>query len=146
MREPILGIAPEEIAKAEAELQVKFPGFLREAWQSYNVIELRGGWFVFPIFDQRNPRKTASNIVYENTKGRWEIMPDNLLAIANNGSGNQLVVKVTDGIAGEKVFHWQHDTGSVKTWKPGAESILESARRSRASVQALIQKYGTKKD
>ena len=143
MKPPILGIQSSEIDKAEAELSVRFPPLLREAWETYNVVELRGGWRVFPIFDKRSPRKTCGSIVYENTRGAWkELQPDDTLAIADNGTGNQLVLKVENGKAGESVYHWNHETGRLRKWQPGIESILKEARRSRISVERLQAKFG----
>ncbi len=145
MKEPILGISQTEIDKAEAQLAVKLPDKLKEAWLNYNVIELRGGWFVFPIFDSRNPRKTCSHIVYENLNGWSELQPDNTIAIADNGTGNQLILKVDEGQAKEEVYHWQHDTGKLKLWKPGLDAILKVAIASRNAVETIHKKYSKSK-
>lgn len=141
-RQLILGIDKTEIIKAEEKLSIKFPETLKQAWETYNVIELKGGWFVFPIFDQRSPRKTCGNIVYENTSASWrELVPENLLMIAENGTGNFLVVKITDGIASEEVFHWHHETGKLTKWKPTIESILKTAIKSKKSVESLHKQF-----
>ncbi len=145
MKKPVLGVDEKEIEKAEIELGICFPETLRKAWKTYNVIELRGGWFIYPVFDRHNPRKTCSHIVYANTCGRWDVMPKSLLTIAENGSGNQLVVKVKNNKASETVYHWQHDTGRLKIWKPGIDSILTEAIKSRKQVKDLSQKFLGKK-
>ncbi len=139
-----LGASEDLICTAESALGVRFPDTLRQAWMTYNCNALRGGWQVFPIFDVRNPRKTASHVVYENTKGKWEIMSDNLTAIADNGTGNRLVLKVVDGIAGDEVFYWDHETGRLTSWRPGLQSILETAKRSQAKVLNLRKKFQSK--
>lgn len=141
MNKPILGILSVEIDKVESQLNIKFPIKLRQAWETYNVIELRGGWFIFPIFDKRNPRKTCSHIVYENLNGWKELQPENTLAIADNGTGNQLLLKFKDGICDDVVYHWNHETGKLKEWKPGLDSILNSAEKSRKSVENIFKKH-----
>lgn len=141
MKEPVLGISQAEIDKVEAQLSIKFPDKLKKAWLNYNVIELRGGWFVFPIFDSRNPRKTCSHIVYENRNGWKELQPENTIAIADNGTGNQLLLKIQGGISEEVVYHWNHESGKLKIWKPGLDSILLSAEKSRLAVEKLFIKY-----
>jgi hypothetical protein len=138
-----LGVTEEMIAAAEAELNIRFPETLRNAWKTYNCVELRGGWRVFPIFDPANPRKTAGSITYENIKGSWGqvVMEQGLVSIADNGTGNQLVLKVSDGLASAETFHWQHDTNGLKVWKPGLDSVLASATRSREDISRLQAKF-----
>lgn len=138
-----LGASDELIAAAEAELGVRFPEVLKQAWKTYNCNELAGGWRVFPVFDPGNPRKTAGSITYENIKGVWgqETMEESLLTIADNGTGNQLVLKVVSGLAGDAVFHWQHDTHKLTPHKRGLDAILASATKSRAKISKIQQKF-----
>jgi len=138
-----LGVSEEMIARAEAELAVRFPDTLRSAWMQYNCNELRGGWRVFPIFDADNPRKTAGSVVYENLKGVWgqEVMAQGLVSIADNGTGNQLVLKLTAGQAGQQIYHWSHETRKLTAWKPGPPAILAAAEKSRAQVVQLQQRF-----
>src|SRR5579859_3202005 len=100
-QQPVLGVTEEMVAAAEADLGFRFPDELREAWKTYNRNEIRGGWRIFPIFDPTNPRKTCNSIIYENLKGIWgkEVMAQGLVSIADNGTGNQLVLKVAAMLA-----------------------------------------------
>jgi len=118
------------ILAAETELGIRFPEKLKDVWKTNNCNELSGGWRVFPIFDASNPRKTTGSVSYENVKGcrGQEVMEHALVSIADNGTGNQLVLKVVSGLAGDEVFHWQHDTHKLTRWKPGIDSILASAK------------------
>ncbi|MBL8525697.1 MAG: SMI1/KNR4 family protein [Betaproteobacteria bacterium] len=138
-----LGVTEEMISAAEGELGIRFPEMLRDAWKAYNCVELRGGWRVFPIFDPANPRKTAGSITYENIKGSWGqvVMEQGLVSIADNGTGNQLVLKVHDGRASVDAFHWQHDTNALRPWKAGLGSILTSAAKSREKISKLQAKF-----
>lgn len=140
---PPLGVTEELIAKAEAELNVRFPDELRETWKVFNCNEMKGGWRIFPVFDPNNPRKTCGSVTYENTKGVWGqlVMTQGLLAIAENGTGNQLVLKVVDGRAGPEIFHWHHETRQLSVWKPGISSIKAEAIKSRENVLRLQEKF-----
>ncbi|EJE54515.1 putative glucan synthasis protein [Acidovorax sp. CF316] len=142
-KEPSLGVSEEMIATAESELGLRFPEELRNAWKQYNCNELRGGWRVFPVFDPANPRKTCGSVTYENLKGAWgqEVMAQDLVSIADNGTGNQLVLKVTSGLAEAQVYHWSHETRKLTPWKPGIASIHAAAGRSRANVLRLQKRF-----
>lgn len=143
-----LGATEEGIAEAEAMLGFRFPEDLREAWKQYNCIELRSGWRVFPIFDPANPRKTCTSISFENLKGAWgqEVMEEGLVTIADNGTGNQLVLKVNARKAGDQVFHWHHETHRLSPWKPGLASIRSAASRSREQVLELQSRFGGRRN
>ena len=140
---PNIGASNELICAAEAELGIRLPSELHEIWETCNCNELPGGWRVFPIFDPSNPRKTAGSITYENLKGVWgiHVMQSGLLSIADNGTGNQLVLKVVSAEAGSEIFHWDHETEKLTRWKPGIESILRKAKKSRETVSKLQQRF-----
>jgi hypothetical protein len=140
---PPTAASAELIAAAEAELGVRLPESLKQAWSLHNCNELRGGWRVFPVFDPANPRKTCNSVVYENLKSPWgqRVRELGLITIADNGTGNQLVLKVEDGIGMPDAFHWHHETERLAPWKPGLQSILDSARRSALSISKLRQKF-----
>lgn len=140
---PSIGVTEELIAAAEAELGIRFPDELRETWKIYNCNEMKGGWRVFPVFDPKNPRKTCNSITYENLKGVWgkEVRAESLLTIADNGTGNQLVLKIVDGQAEPGVWHWHHETHKLSPWTPGISSIRAVAIKSREAVLKLQQKF-----
>jgi hypothetical protein len=142
--QPALGVTEEMIAAAEAELGIRFPDALREAWKLYNCNEMSSGWRIFPIFDPANPRKTCGSVTYENLKGVWgrRVMEEGLVSIADNGTGNQLVLKVVSGQAGDQVLHWHHEKHRLTAWKPGIASIMAVAADSRENVLRLQQKFG----
>ena len=141
---PALGVTEDLIAAAEAELGFRFPDALRETWKVCNCNEMSGGWRIFPVFDPANPRKTCGSVTYENTRGVWgrRVMEEGLVSIGDNGTGNQLVLRVTDGHAGEQVFRWHHATHKLTPWKPGIASIQASALKSRAFVLDRTAAFG----
>lgn len=131
------------IRGTEAELGIRFPEELRDTWKTYNCNEMRGGWRIFPIFDPANPRKTCESVGRENLKGAWgrEVMSQGLVSIADNGTGNQLVLKVVAGQAGADVFLWHHETHKLAPWKPGIASIKAGAARARNAALELQQRF-----
>jgi len=132
----------EMIQQAEHNLGIVLPDRLKQAWKTYNCIDLPGYWRVFPVFDAANARKTAGHIVYENQRGAWgmHVGKLGLITIADNGTGNQLVLRVTDGRAGETLFHWQHDSEKLTPHKPGLDAILRRAGKFRTDMDALHEK------
>lgn len=142
-RNVALGVTEDQVADAESALGIRFPDDLREAWKLYNCNELRGGWRVFPVFDPANPRKTCGSITYENVTGVWgqEVRAEGLVTIASNGTGNQLVLKVVDGRAGDQVYHWHHETHRLTAWKPGLAAIRAVAAKSREQVLELQARF-----
>lgn len=138
-----LGASEGGINAAEAELGLRFPSKLRSAWLAYNCTSLPGGWNVFPVFDPGNPRKTCNSVTYENLKGPWGtlVMKLGYVSIADNGSGNQLVLKVEEGVALPVVYVWKHDTEKVRIWKPGIAAILASALRSGKRIEKIRSKF-----
>ncbi|MGH8050354.1 MAG: SMI1/KNR4 family protein [Arenimonas sp.] len=140
---PNPGASDQLIHAAEVALGIEFSAESHEIWKTYNCNDLPGGWRVFPIFDPANPRKTAGNIVYENLKGVWgmHVMESGLISIADNGTGNQLVLKVVSAKAGTEVFRWDHETEKLTSWKPGMKSILRIAKKSREKLAALQQRF-----
>jgi len=132
----------EMIAAAEADLGVTLPDRLKQAWKTYNCIDLPGYWRVFPVFDKAHARKTAGHIVYENLRGAWgmHVRELGLITLADNGTGNQLVLRVTDGVAGEQLFHWQHDSEKLKPHKPGLDALVRRAAKLRGEIDALRER------
>ncbi|HEY0232266.1 MAG TPA: hypothetical protein VGC55_13520 [Dokdonella sp.] len=68
-------------------------------------------------------------------------MSDGLVSIADEGTGNQLVLEVSAGVAGADRLHWHHETHKLTHWKPGMASIQASACASRESVSRLHRRF-----
>lgn len=129
-----LSAPPEAIANASRRLGVVFPAELEGIWHVANGVVLPSGWRVYPVFDEHNPRKTAGDIVHENTRGRWPTMAPQFLAIAGNDFGNQLVLEIEDGVAGTRVLAWNHETAVTRPWSRGLETIMRAAQQRVAKI------------
>jgi len=145
-----LGASIDAIKVAEQELGVEFPDILKEIWLTKNGgIEIPPDWEVYPIFDPDNSQKTSNSIVYENTpgKGRWgfEVMPADLIAIAANGTGNHLVLRVVNGIVLPDIMNWNHETGKVRKWSRSLDHILKIAKSRVAEIEKARMKAASKR-
>ncbi|MGE4274342.1 MAG: SMI1/KNR4 family protein [Desulfitobacterium sp.] len=137
---PILGASDEAIKAASDCLGVSFPDQLKEIWAISNGLELAGGWIMFPVFDKANPRKTSNHIVYANTKGRWQYMPEDLVSIASNETGNQLVLEKVENELMPEVFVWYHESNRIKKWGKGLDYIKDRAFARVSKINAKVQK------
>ena len=165
-----LGVGIEEIEEAEKLLQIKFPGKLltfslpktdmvvnistivlwsivglveqssiKEIWQVSNGLEV-GEWRLFPIFSKKNPKKSWGHVVEENTNNRWEYRPKDLIAIAVDGSGDNLVLKIENGNASEIIYHWDHETNKASPSKQKLSNILALANKRVEKIKKQMEK------
>ena len=124
-----LGTESKNIVLAERQLEITFPDTLKDIWLVSNGLELPDDWRLYPVFDSANPRKTANHIVYENTKARWDYMSPELISIAEDGSGNHLVLKKEDTILQPEIYVWDHETNEIERWPESLDDILMLAKR-----------------
>ncbi|MCX6894200.1 MAG: SMI1/KNR4 family protein, partial [Verrucomicrobia bacterium] len=124
-----LGTSLQTIEEAEKQLSIKFPEPMREVMVVSNGLEIPPDWIFYPVFDQTNPRKTASHIVYENTKGRWSYMAADFICIAGNGTGNQLVLKKEGELLAPDILVWDHETNKTRKWSKTFDYVLSIAKK-----------------
>jgi hypothetical protein len=95
-RPRVFGTDDESISKAEIELNFKFPTSFRQWLIQNNGLGVEN-ISIFPVFDERDPRKTFDSIV-RNYKVNWlawlenfemeKLSFDHLLPFANFGTGD----------------------------------------------------------
>ena len=78
---------------------------LDDDWQQYPIADLS---------DRKRLSRTANHVIKQTQALlQWPRFPKQGLAIAGNGSGDQLVL-LRDGQAfAESVYHWSHETGAL---------------------------------
>jgi hypothetical protein len=116
----------ELVADAEARLGRRLPEDHRQRLIENNGGEIRVEgefWTLFPVWDPTNRqtmRRTANHIVRENDPrlNPWaDLLPPGLVAIANNGGGDLLVLAP----GSDQVSFWDHETGELSaarvTWR-----------------------------
>lgn len=140
MKRPrFIGTTENAITKAETELNFKFPPSFC-AWliqnNGLNVKDIN----IFPVFDERDPRKTFDSIV-RNYNENWlawlenfedeEVSFEHLLPFADFGTGNYYCFdynKVESN--GEvPVVHWSHETGETEARGKNFVDFLKKLKR-----------------
>ncbi|MEW7292837.1 SMI1/KNR4 family protein [Aquimarina sp. 2304DJ70-9] len=123
-------IEEKYIIETESELNVKFPIEFKTRMIKSNGGELVTDEFEFelyPFFDKSDRKRisrTCNHIGLETKNAReWSGFPENGIAIASDGYGNQIIlIHNGDGILTDEIHFWNHENG--KTEKI-AESINE---------------------
>lgn len=102
---------------AEKELAVRLPREYRNRLIAVNGGELTTGgdnWKVFPVLDtsdQRKAKRSANHVVLATLEARArDGFPEDAVAIAENGSGNFLVLLPRKGRLDPQVHVWDHET------------------------------------
>ena len=122
-RSRVIGTTDAAISKAEAELGFQFPATFRE-WLKQNNSRSIEDVTVFPVFDERDPRKTWDSIV-RNYTSNWKSWLRNygpeydfskLLPFGEFGTGDYFYFDLSQtGENGEPIVaHWSHDTGETE--------------------------------
>jgi hypothetical protein len=111
---------PSFIAEAERKLDCVLPATYKTAMLQSNGGELDvldDDWQQYPIADTSDRKRTArtsNDIVREtNIAQKWKSFPTGAVAIAGNGTGDQLLFLRENSILGNAVFHWSHETGEL---------------------------------
>ncbi|MBW3623942.1 MAG: SMI1/KNR4 family protein [Armatimonadetes bacterium] len=130
-RHRIIGTTEEAIARAEEELNRNFPPSFR-AWLLQNNGLGIEGISIFPVLDDRDPRKTWDSIVrnyrvgwagwlenfegYEYDEGDTKPVFDHLLPFADFGTGDYYCFDYSGNCPdGEcPIVHWSHETGETE--------------------------------
>ena len=113
-------VAETFVLSAERELGSPLPASYREAMLRENGGEREtesGDWELYPIADTSDRKRlsrTANHIIKETQSCRgWPRFPEGALAIAGNGSGDQLVFLREGASFTPTVYVWSHETGAI---------------------------------
>jgi len=114
-------LAESFLLDAERELGASLPKSYRLAMLRENGGELatdEDDWQQYPIADTSDRKRlsrSANHILKETESCRgWSRFPEDALAIAGNGAGDQLVfIKRHEDFAPE-VYEWHHESGELK--------------------------------
>lgn len=114
-------VGEQDVAAAEAALGGRLPAMLRIRLMRDNggiVSTADDDFELFKILDTFDPKRaartSARDIVRENASMRqWPGFPQDAVAIADNGSGDVLVIVAIEGSYGETVFRWEHETAEL---------------------------------
>jgi len=114
-------LSEEQLAQTEKELGAKLPLEYREAMKLDNGGEAsteEDDWELYPIkdvSDRKRLSRTCNHIINEteSCKG-FGNFPENAVAIASNGLGDQMVF-IKESVQFQNiVFLWLHETGELR--------------------------------
>ena len=108
------------VIEAEGKLGARLPESYRKAMMNENGGEVsteEDEWDLYPIMDSSEKKRlarTCNDICYETkSNSDWNGFPDNAVAIAYNGYGDQLVFLSDGGSFNSEVYFWSHETGEL---------------------------------
>lgn len=125
-------VGQSDMETAEAVLGARLPAALRLRLMRDNGGEVEVGEDFFELFKVldtsdrvRRARTSARDIVSENQSAReWRGFPTAVVAIADNGTGDLLVLALEGSRLGERAFVWDHETGELVDVGSVADLVL----------------------
>src|SRR3954464_13555278 len=112
------------IRDTEVKLSMTFPSTFVGRMSSNNGGSVDAGdatWELFPFRDSSDRKRiarTCNDIVLEtNRMKKWPSFPAGAVAIASNGTGDQLIFLPEEGSGSElapAVYRWDHETGDAE--------------------------------
>ena len=126
-------LSDEFIIAAEQALGAALPDDYKAAMRQSNGGEVEANtdsWTLYPIADKTDRKRlarTANHILVE-TQGcrEWPKFPEHALAIACNGTGDQLVYLRNGHCFGLKVYAWSHETGELEVVADSISQLLSA--------------------
>lgn len=115
-------LAESFMVAAEKALGAAFPDSYRRAMARSNggeVEALQDSWQLHPIADTSDRKRlarTVNHVVRETLAMlEWPGFPRNAVAIATNGTGDQLVLLREGENLRETIYYWSHETGAIES-------------------------------
>jgi hypothetical protein len=123
------------IIETEQEFGLVFPDSFKSKMTKENGGELiteDDDWQLFPFFDKSDNKRmirTCNHIVLETKQARtWDNFPNNGIAIASNGSGDNLILLPLGNDnkkLREEIYLWQHETGDIQQVAKTIDELME---------------------
>ncbi|PET20611.1 SMI1/KNR4 family protein [Bacillus thuringiensis] len=92
--------------------------------REYIETKKQGVWMLYPIKDNRNVTKTWDDIVRQNIDIRDESMPENLIIIGDDGSGDKLCFKINNGKMDDEIYIWYHEDDEMEEISPSLKKFI----------------------
>lgn len=117
------GVEESAIRETEQKLNVCFPDQYVQLFKLANGLEV-GEWSLFPVKDSKNLKKTWDDVVRQNKEVLADVISEDLIAIAGDGTGDYLCLKVEGGKADDPIFLWLHETDETEELAPTLKDFI----------------------
>ncbi len=114
-------LSEEQLAQTEKELRATLPQEYRDSMKLDNGGEAsteEDDWELYPIKDTSNRKRlsrTCNHIINETQSCHgFGNFPENAIALASNGCGDQMVFLRESGSFLNTVYLWLHETGEIQ--------------------------------
>ena len=84
-----------------------------------------GDWILYPIKDSLNLKQTWDDIVRQNLEQRDVALPNDLIAIGENGTGDKLCFRVRKKFMQSQVYIWDHETAQARVIALSLKEFIE---------------------
>ncbi len=108
------------VESTEEQLGAKLPVAYVAAMLANNggEVEVAGDdWQLHPILDRSDRKRlarTCNDVLRETAEcKKWQTFPEEALAIAANGTGDQVVLLRSGEHFGPEIWHWDYETGEL---------------------------------
>ncbi len=116
-----LNLSEEQLRATETEIGAKFPDSYREQMMRSNGGEINAGsdyWNLIPLrdtTDRKRLSRTANHVLVETKSlSGFPSWHENAIAIAENGTGDALVMFRDGDQIKPRVFYWCHEDGALE--------------------------------
>lgn len=122
------------IIETEEKLGLKFPSIFIKKMMDENggeAVTEDDDWNLYPFFDRSDKKRisrTCNHIILETKQAQeWNNFPLNAIAIARNGSGDQLILLPSDNkeVLSDNIYFWNHETGEVEKVADNIQELIE---------------------
>ncbi|PEB80303.1 SMI1/KNR4 family protein [Bacillus nitratireducens] len=117
------GVDEIDIKETEEKLGAIFPEQYRDLFKLVNNAEI-GEWILYPIKDSRNLKKTWDDIIRQNIEMREEDIPENLIIIGDDGSGDKLCFKINKGVMSDVIYLWYHEDAEIEEYAQDLKGFI----------------------
>ena len=114
-------LSEDQLKAAEVEIGATFPDSYRSRMMQSNGGEIDTGsdcWNMIPLkdtSDRKRLSRTTNHVLIETKSfSGFPLWPQSAIAIAENGTGNALVMLRNGDQLGPQVYYWCHDDGALE--------------------------------
>ena len=125
-------LSDEQLALTEQALNATLPYEYRAAMKADNGGEVstdEDDWELYPIKDTTDRKRllrTCNHILNETQScRRYRHFPQDAVAIAGNGLGDQLILLKASGEFQNTVFLWFHETGDIQALATSFDQLVK---------------------